>query len=116
MENAAFLPVAFEVVLLVGALVVLLVAVVADRDRRVWGPIAGLTFVLATAVGVMQWREVNETGGGLFFSSLDVPVLRSPMVVMDGFSAFAAVLLGIVGLVGLLAAWDLVTWVGRRGP
>ena len=116
MENAAFLPVAFEVVLLAGALIVLLVAVVADRDRRFWGPVAGLTFAAAAVVGVLQWREVEETGGGFFFSTLDVSVLRSPMVVMDGFSAFAAVLLGIVGLVGLLAAWDLVRWVERRGP
>ena len=116
MENAAFLPVAFEVVLLVGALVVLLVAVVAERDRRFWGPIAGLTFVVATVVGVLQWREVEESGGGLFFSSMDIVVFRSPMVVLDGFSAFAAVLLGLVGFVGLLAGWDLVVRVGRRGP
>ncbi|MDJ0790684.1 MAG: NADH-quinone oxidoreductase subunit N [Acidimicrobiia bacterium] len=116
MENAAFLPVAFEVVLLVGALVVLLVAVVADRDRRWWGPVAGLSFALAGAVGFLQWREVEETGGGLFFSSLDVPVFRSPMVVLDGYSAFAAMLLAVVGFVGLLAAWDLVVKVGKRGP
>ena len=116
MENTAFLPIAFEVTLLVGALVVLMVAVVAGRDRRVWGPVAGLTFAFATAMGFLQWDEVSETGGGLYFSSLDNPVLRSPMVVLDGYSAFAAILLGLIGLVGLLASWDLVVKVGKRGP
>jgi len=116
MENASFLPVAFEVTLLVGALVVLLVAVVAGRDRRFWGPVAGLAFAIAAVVGFLQWDQVAESGGGLYFSSLDNPVMRSPMVVLDGYSAFAAILLGLVGFVGLLAAWDLVVRVGKRGP
>lgn len=116
MENTAFLPIAFEVTLLVGALVVLLVAVVAGRDRRVWGPVAGVTFAIATAVGFLQWDQVSESGGGLYFSSLDNPVMRSPMVVLDGYSAFAAILLGLIGFVGLLGAWDLVVKVGKRGP
>ena len=116
MNNAAFLPVAFEVVLLVGALVVLLVAVVADRDRRIWGPVAGVAFALAGTVGFLQWQAVADGEAGLFFSSQNVSIMRSPMVIMDGYSAFAAVLLGVVGFVGLLAAWDLVVKVGRRGP
>lgn len=116
MQNAAFLPVAFEVVLLIGALAVLLVAVVAGRDRRYWGPVAGLAFAAAGAVGVIQFREVLDDGGGLYLSTMDLSIIRSPMVVMDGYSAFAAVVLGVVGFVGLLAAWDLVVYVGRRGP
>ncbi|MGI9666706.1 MAG: NADH-quinone oxidoreductase subunit N [Acidimicrobiia bacterium] len=116
MNNAAFLPVAFEVVLLLGALAVLLVAVVAGRDRRIWGPVAGLSFALAGVVGLAQWREVSEGGAGLFFSTPGIEILRSPMVVMDGYSAFAAIILGVVGFVGLLAAWDLVVKVGKRGP
>lgn len=116
MENVAFLPVAFEVVLLVGALAVLLVAVVGERDRRFWGPVAGLAFAAAGVVGLLQFREVLDGGGGFYFSTMDLSILRSPMVVMDGYSAFAAIVLGIVGFVGLLAAWDLVVHVGRRGP
>jgi NADH-quinone oxidoreductase subunit N len=116
MQNVAFLPVAFEVVLLVGALVVLLVAVVAGRGRLIWGPIAGVTLAIASAVGFVQWREVADGGAGLFFSTMDVSIIRSPMVVLDGYSAFAAVVLGLVGFFGLLAAWDLVVKVGRRGP
>jgi len=97
-------------------LIVLLVAVVAGRRRVVWGPVAGVTFALASAVGLLQWREVADGGAGLFFSSMDLAIIRSPMVVLDGYSAFAAILLGLVGFFGLLAAWDLVVHVGRRGP
>jgi NADH-quinone oxidoreductase subunit N len=116
MENVAFLPVAFEVVLLVGALVVLLVAVVADKDRRFWGPVAGVAFAAAGVVGLLQWQEVADGGGGLYYSAMDLEIIRSPMVVMDAFSAFAAIVLGAVGFVGLLASWDLVVKVDKRGP
>jgi NADH-quinone oxidoreductase subunit N len=114
MQNAAFLPVAFEVVQLAGALVLLLVAVVFGRKRRIWAPIAGLTFLLSAGVGILQWREVAETGGGLFFSAQNQAVVVSPMVVMDGFSAFAAIVLGLVGFVALLGSWDLVSVLRSR--
>lgn len=115
MESAAFLPVAFEVALLGGALVVLLVAVVAGRKPSVWGPVAGLAFLLAAVGGLWQWVEVEANGGGLFFSSQDSSFLRSPMVVMDGFSALAAMVLGSVGFVAFLGSWDLQARLGKRG-
>jgi NADH-quinone oxidoreductase subunit N len=114
MENAAFLPVAFEVVLLAGALIVLLVAVVAGRDVKIWGPIAGLSFLIAAGVGVVQWRDVADGGGGLYFSTQNLQIMRSPMVVLDGYSAFAAALLGLVGFTALLGAWDLISRLGKR--
>ena len=116
MQSAAWLPVAFEVVLLVGALAVLAIAVVAGRDRRFWAPVAGLAFAGASVVGILQWRSVGNAGSGLFFSAPDISIAKSPMVVMDGLSSLGAVALGLVGLVGFLAAWDLVVKVGRRGP
>jgi NADH-quinone oxidoreductase subunit N len=114
MQNAAFLPVAFEVVLLAGALIVLLVAVVAGRNVKVWGPIAGLVFLIAAAMGMWQWQEVATGGGGLFFSTQNLEIVRSPMVVLDGYSAFAAILLGLVGFTAMLGAWDLISRLGRR--
>jgi NADH-quinone oxidoreductase subunit N len=114
MQNAAFLPIAFEVIQLAGALLVLLVAVVAGKERKFWGPIAGVAFLASAGAGLVQWFEVSETGGGLFFSTQDLVIARSPMVVMDGFSAFAAVLLGLVGFVALLGSWDLIRVLGRR--
>jgi NADH-quinone oxidoreductase subunit N len=114
MQNVAFLPVAFEVVLLAGALIVLLVAVVAGRNVKIWGPIAGLVFLIAAVVGMLQWQDVQTDGGGLFFSTQNLEIVRSPMVVLDGYSAFAAILLGLVGFTALLGAWDLISRLGRR--
>lgn len=114
MQNTAFLPVAFEVILLAGALIVLLVAVVAGRSVKIWGPIAGLAFLIAAAAGVVQWQDVANGGGGLFFSTQNLEIVRSPMVVLDGYSAFAAVLLGLVGFTALLGAWDLISRLGKR--
>ncbi len=116
MENAAFLPVAFEVIMIVGALLVLLVAVIAEKKRSVWAPIAGIAYLGAAGAGVLQWRAVTEGGGGLFFSTPDMVIMRSPMVVMDGFSAFAAVVLGLLGFVALLGSWDLIVSLGKRSP
>ena len=114
MQNVAFLPIAFEAILLAGALIVLLVAVVAGGSIKIWGPIAGFVFLLAAAAGVLQWQEVADGGGGLFFSTQNLEIMRSPMVVLDGYSAFAAVLLGLVGFTSLLGAWDLISRLGKR--
>lgn len=114
MQNVALLPVAFEVVLVVGVLIVLLVGVVAGRDRTVWGPIVGFAFAISAIVGVLQWIAVADEAGGLFFSAQDTAAVRSPMVVMDGYSAFAAILLGAIGLLGFLGSWDLQARLGKR--
>lgn len=114
MANASLLSVAFEVILVIGAMAVLLVAVVFDRNRKVWAPIAGGSFLLAAAAGFVQWRTVASGQGGLFFSAQDLAITKSPMVVMDGFSAIAAIVLGLVGFAAMLASWDLVSRVGKR--
>lgn len=114
MGNTSFLPVAFEVVLLVGALVVLLIGVVAERRRTVWGPVAGLFFLLSAGAGLWQWLSVQADGGGLYFTGQLVTIIRSPMVVMDGFSSFAAIVLGLVGFVAFLGSWDLQAQLGKR--
>ncbi|MEZ5174754.1 MAG: NADH-quinone oxidoreductase subunit N [Acidimicrobiia bacterium] len=114
MEHASLLAVSFEVVLLAGALAVLLVAVVANRAPAVWGPVAGFAFLLSAIAGLWQWFEVDSGNGGLFFSSQHLDILRSPMVVLDGFSALAAIVLGLVGFVGFLGSWDLQARLGKR--
>jgi NADH-quinone oxidoreductase subunit N len=93
---------------------VLFVGVVAGRNRSVWGPVAGIFFLMAAVAGLWQWVDVQADGGGLFFSSQNVDFIRSPMVVMDGFSSFAAMLLGLVGFVAFLGSWDLQSRLGKR--
>ena len=114
MENMSWLAVSFEVVLLVGALAVLLVAVVSGRSRTVWGPIVGFAFALSFVAGLWQWSAVADGQGGMFFSALGVEIVKSPMVVLDGYSAFAAMLLGAVGFFAFLGSWDLQARLGKR--
>lgn len=119
MNNASFLAVAPEAVMLVGALLVIIVGVLLDRPRREWGFVAALSFVVAIVLSVVQWRIVDdlvaEGSDLLFFSARNVPILRIPMVVMDHYSALAGFAIFTVGLVGLGAAWSLVQRVKTRG-
>ena len=114
MENAAFLPIAPEVILLAGALVVILAGVIWSGGRRELGIIAGLALAVAFAFAVLQWQDVAADGPGLYFSMRGTELPRTPMVVMDAYSAFSGLLIFVVGFVGLLAAWKLVTTLGTR--
>lgn len=116
MQEASWLAVGFEIALLVGALAVLLVAVVAGKSPKYWAPVAGFAFLAAAAIGVLQWGAVSNGDGGLFFSAAGVSIALSPMVVMDGLSAFGSILLGLVGFVGMLGSWDLVSKLKNRAP
>ncbi len=119
MNNASFLAVAPEAVMLLGALIVIILGVMLDRPRREWGFVAALSFVVAMVLSVLQWRAVDELiaegSSLLFFSARNVPVLRVPMVVMDHYSAFAGIVIFTVGLLGLGAVWALVQRVKTRG-
>jgi len=119
MNNASFLAVAPEAVLLLGALLVIISAVMLEHSRREWGLIAAVSLIAAMAFSVLQWRTVDtliaEGSDLLFFSARNVPVLRIPMVVMDHYSAFAGFVIFAVGLLGLGAAWSLVQRLGSRG-
>lgn len=116
MENVAFLPIAPEVVLLVGALLVLLAAVVLERPRIEWTVVAGLALAAAAAMAVVQWWHLGTVEGGaeLFFSARGIDVISSPMVVMDRYSAFAGIVLFALGFAGLIAAQDLLRAVAMR--
>ena len=117
MGNAAFLPIAPEVVLLVGALLVLMAAVVFERPRPEWMIVAGLTLIAAAALAVVQWQHLDgvEAGGELFFTSRGSSAFDSAMVVLDRYSAFAGVVLFTLGLAALFASYELVRTLGTRG-
>lgn len=115
MGNIAFLPIAPEVVLLIGALLVLMAEVTLHLGRRAWGLIAGVAVAASVAFSVLQWVRVGDIGDQLNFSARDVSSVRLPMVVMDHLSAFAGMLLFTVAGVALIAAWRLVSQLGSRG-
>jgi len=117
MGNMAFLPIAPEVVLLAGVVLVIMSAVVAGHHRNVWGTVAGAALVGAIAMAVLQWRELamTDSAGELYFSLPGLEIVQGPTVVMDPFSAFAGIVIFAVGLFGLIGAWSLVAKLGARG-
>ncbi len=115
MGNMAYLTILPEIVLLVGALLVLMAAVALDRPRREWMGVAWLALVFAAAASVWQWFRVDDLGGAeLSFATSDN--LFNPMVVMDHFSAFGGVVIFVIAGVALGASWDLIRSFPRRGP
>ncbi len=115
MQNIAFLPIAPEVVLLIGALAILMAEVTLKLGKRAWALISGLTLVVATAFAVLQWLRVDDIGGQLNFSARGVTAARLPMIVMDNLSAFGGILLFLVAGLSLVGAWRLVSSLGTRG-
>lgn len=115
MANIAFLPIAPQVVLLLGALVVLIVEVTLRLGRRAWGLVAGISLAAAFTFSVLQWLRVRDIGPQLNFSQRDIESIRLPMVVMDGLSAFTGLVLFAIAGLALLGAWRLVASLDTRG-
>jgi NADH-quinone oxidoreductase subunit N len=115
MNNAALLPIAPEVILLAGALIVILLLVLLERPYREGGIVALAALAAAAIASVLQWQALDDGADNLYFSAQGVPVPRLPMVVMDHYSAFAGVVIFIVAMLGLAVAWRLVLTLGARG-
>ena len=115
MNNAALLPIAPEVILLAGALIVILLLVLLERPYREGGIVALAALAAAAIASVLQWQALEDGADNLYFSAQGVPVPRLPMVVMDHYSAFAGVVIFIVAMLGLAVAWRLVLTLGARG-
>ncbi len=114
MNNAALLPIAPEVILLAGALIVILLLVLLDRPYREGGIVAMAALAAAAVASVLQWQALGDGADNLYFSAQGVPVPRLPMVVMDHYSAFAGVVIFVVSMLGLAVAWRLVLTLGAR--
>ncbi len=116
MENVAFLPIAPEVVLLIGVVLVLMAEVTLDLGKRAWGLIAWASLLIALAFSVLQWLRLDELMiGQLSYSQRGVTGARLPMVVMDRMSSFSGMLIFAVATVALVAAWPLVRSLSKRG-
>ncbi len=115
MGNMSYLTILPEIILLVGALLVLMAAVALERSRSEWMAVAWISLVLAAAGSVWQWLRVDDLGGAeTAFATSGTGF--NPMVVMDHFSAFGGVLIFVIAGVALGASWDLIRSFPRRGP
>ena len=118
MSDISWWSIAPELALLGGVVVLLLVEVFAAPRRVVWAGVAGLTLAAAFGLSIVQWvkavEEVTDPTGNLV-AGPSLGLHWSGMIVLDGFSAFAAVMLSLVAAVGLVIAWPLIERQGRKG-
>ncbi len=112
MNEIAFLPIAAEVLLLAGAVVILMVAVTLNLGQRAWAIIAGIALGLSFLVAWVQWWRIDDLGSQLHYMG---DAMRTPMVVMDYFSVFAGGLVVAAGGIALLGGWRLVGTLEKRG-
>ncbi len=112
MSQIAFLPIAPEIFLLAGAVLILMAAVTVNLGQRAWAIIAGLALTLSFAAAWVQWWRLDETGPQLHYLG---DFGRTPMIVMDYFSAFGGGLVIAAGGIALLGGWRLVASLERRG-
>ena len=103
--NLDFLAVA-PLVAIGGAVVVLLLVDVQFKPGHRWWAIAAFLGVAgATTASVLQWLEHAE-GGKRFFGD---------MISIDGFSAFAGIVIYPLAGLALMSGWTLVRTLPRRG-
>jgi NADH-quinone oxidoreductase subunit N len=101
-----------EIVLAVGAALVLLVEVQWKPNAGTLGMVAAVTVVFAAAFSVLQWFQAADE---VTFGDGTGLIVFSGLVLMDGFAVFGRfALLAVTGF-GLLAGWQYLEGLGRRG-
>lgn len=103
--NLDALAVAPEVLLTVAVVFLLLIDVQWRPGDRWWGMAAALGLIGATVAAVLQWLDFR-TAGEVFYSG---------MIVIDGFSSFAGMVIFPLTGLGLMVAWPLVRRLEGRG-
>jgi len=111
-NEIAFLPIAAEILLLAGAVLILMAAVTLNLGPRTWAIIAGITLGLSFLVAWVQWWRIDDVGANFHYTG---DFLRTPMVVMDYFSVFGGGLVIAAGGIALLGGWRLVGSLEKRG-
>lgn len=103
--DVSYLAVGPEIILTLGAVIVLMIDVFKKPSPRVHAWIAGLTLLATGVVVGFQWS-----------ASLDSPrTAFTGMIAIDTFGAFAGFLLVGVAAMGLAAGWGMIERLGRRG-
>ncbi|MDH5372689.1 MAG: hypothetical protein OEX97_07065, partial [Acidimicrobiia bacterium] len=103
--NVSYLAIGPELILAVGAALILMIDVFFKPRHSVHAAVVFSTMVLATATAILQYDRVQE-GATIHFSG---------MIVADEFALFGKFLLLAVAALGLLVAWPMVEQLGRRG-
>lgn len=104
----SWLGVAPELVLGLGAAVVLLIDVQWKPDRRALAWISGFVMALAVVFAVVLQRFLDVGEG------IDTLTPFGGMIALDSFGIFARYILLTVGILGLTAAWRMVEAVDHR--
>jgi NADH-quinone oxidoreductase subunit N len=109
--DIAWLAIAPELVLAVGAALVLLVEVQWKPATRVLGWVAAVSLVAALGLTVWQWTVAT---GSPPAEASRINAF-SGMILMDGFAVFARAALITVTILGVTAGWQFFRGLGRRG-
>ncbi|MEX0826069.1 MAG: NADH-quinone oxidoreductase subunit N [Acidimicrobiia bacterium] len=104
--NLDLLAIAPEAILTLAVVVLLLVDVQFHPGHRWWGLAAGLGLFGATAASVLQWVDFRGADGEAFFGG---------MMLVDGFSSFAGMVIFPLTGLALMTAWPLVRRLEGRG-
>lgn len=102
-----YLAVAPEIVLVLGAVVVLMVDVFAAPAARVHAAIAGAVLMVATGFTLWQWDRVVDAGPSFAFAG---------MVRLDRPAVVVGAILLVVAAGGLATAWEMMNRLGPRLP
>jgi len=94
------------VILAAAVVVLLLVDVQWKPGHQWWAVAAGLGLAGATAAVALQWIDYRGDAGASFFSD---------MIAVDGFGAFAGMVIFPLAGLSLMGAWPLVRAQGGRG-
>jgi NADH-quinone oxidoreductase subunit N len=104
--NVNLLSIAPELIITVAVVFLLMIDVQWLPGHRWWGIAAAAGLAGAIAASVMQWSAHRGEDAAEFFRH---------MIVVDGFSAFAGMLIFPITGLALMTAWPLVRSLGRRG-
>lgn len=109
--DIAWLAIAPELVLAVGAALVLLVEVQWKPMTRVLGWVTAISLIAALGLTVWQWTVATGT------PPVDASrvIAFSGMILMDGFAVFGRAALLTVTILGVAAGWQFFRGLGRRG-
>lgn len=103
--DLAYLSVTTEIILVLGAVLVLMLDVFAAPRARVHAWLVGGVLLTATGSTLWQWDRVVDTGTSFGFAGM--VRLDRPAVLIKG-------ILLVVAAMGLVASWEMMTRLGQR--